>query len=302
VSFPLFSRPGAVAVVDDDPEFLAMLAGVLQRTWDCWFFCDPHQFLHHVESEAPLFEVDIGAQQQVVHRWAEGERLVPGILDYWTRSIERFALTRVCVVDRKMPLDGFEVLERLRFWDGYKLLLTGHVDNTEAVAAFNAGLIDKFLAKQSATLLQSLSAAIGTLQSKGMPRMDQIWRSTLSPYHAAMISRAPAARELASWTRERFVEYIVIGSPFGVLGVSAAGELGWIQLEEADAHHSPEISDALIRAEFGLAETVVSTRVRTLGDAGLRGAYFPLDWAPGGDRRDWTYRAWLKISLASLND
>jgi CheY-like chemotaxis protein len=294
VSFPLFSRPGAVAVVDDDADFLSMLAGSLQRSWDCRFFSDPHQFLRHVESDAPLFEVDIGAQQHVVHRWTEGGPLVPGILEYWTRSIERFALTRVCVVDRKMPLDGFEVLERLRFWDGYKLLLTGHVDNNEAVAAFNAGLIDKFLAKQSASLLQSLNAAIGTLQSKAMPRMDQIWRTTLSPHHAAILSRAPAARELASWVREKFVEYIVVGIPFGVLGVSAAGELGWIQLEEEGAHHSPEITDALIRAEFSLAEMTVSTRVRTFGESGLRGAYFSLDWAPGGDRRNWTYRAWLE--------
>jgi len=294
VSFPLFSRPGSVVVVDDDPDFLSMVASTLQRMWDCRFFSDPHQFLRHIESEAPLFEVDIGAQQQVVNRWAEGECLVPGILEYWTRSIERFALTRVCVVDRKMPLDGFEVLERLRFWDGYKLLLTGHVDNSEAVAAFNAGLIDKFLAKQSPSLLPSLVAAIGTLQAKPMQRMDQIWRATLSSHQAAILSRAPAARELASWTREKFVEYIVIGSPFGVLGVGPAGELGWIQLEEEDAHHSPEISDALIRAEFDLAQMAVSARVRTIGGAGLRGAYFSLDWAPGGDRRDWTYRAWLK--------
>jgi CheY-like chemotaxis protein len=293
MSISLFSRPGSVALVDDDPDFLAMLRPSLTQSWKCSFFTDAHEFLHYLEIEAPFFEADVWAQQQVVHRWIGGEPLVPGILSYWAKFTERFALTRVCVVDRQMPMDGFEVLDQLRCWHGQRLLLTGHVYDAEAVVAFNAGLIDKFVAKQSPSLGQSLNAAIATLQYKAMQRIDQIWRGTLSPAQNGILSDLPVARELASWAREKFVEHVVIGCPFGVLGVEQAGGLGWIQIILDREQPSSEVTDADIRAEFSMRETSQPTLVRCLGANGTRAAYFPLPWIPDA-RRDRTYQGWLQ--------
>src|SRR6185369_1746728 len=38
-------------------------------------------------------------------------------------------------------------------------------------------------------------------------------------------------RDLAGFAAKRWVEHIVIGSPFGILGMDAAGHVGWLQLE-----------------------------------------------------------------------
>ena len=41
MSFPLFHRPGVVVFVDDDPDYLEMLAQVLPRHWHIKLFLRP---------------------------------------------------------------------------------------------------------------------------------------------------------------------------------------------------------------------------------------------------------------------
>ena len=271
MSFPLFHRPGAVAFLDDDPDYLEMLALVLPRHWHVELFVRPVECINYLQQEPPFWEADAWNQQQLVESWRNGKPLIPQIMGYWSKYTERFALTRVCVIDYSMPgMDGLQALSELVDWPGSRVLLTGQADEQVAVRAFNRGLIDQFIAKQTPDISRRLIEAVEHLLRTPNARHAQTWRATLSPEQNALLRTPSVGRELASFASNRWVEHVVIGDPFGVLGMDAAGHVSWLQLE------TPEGLKAL--AELAELEGVSPSNVedirqgRQLTDLELRQA------------------------------
>jgi hypothetical protein len=102
MTFPLFHRPGTVVFLDDDPDYLEMLALVLPRSWHLKLFLRPTDAIAHLMQEPPFWEADAWNQQQLISLWREGKPLIPQILAYWSRYTERYALSRVCVVGTRI--------------------------------------------------------------------------------------------------------------------------------------------------------------------------------------------------------
>lgn len=247
MNFPLFHRPGTVVFLDDDPDYLEMLALVLPRQWHVKLFLRPAEFISYLQQEPPFWEADAWNQQQLVAHWREGRALIPQILGYWSKYTERYALTRVCVVDYSMPaMDGLQVLAELVDWPGSRVLLTGQADEQVAVQAFNRGLIDQFIAKQTPDISRRLVDAVEHLLSTPNARHAQTWRATLSAEQNALLRRASVGRDLGSFAAKRWVEHVVIGDPFGILGLDAAGRVSWLQLETPEG----------LKAQAELAELV----------------------------------------------
>lgn len=232
MSLHLFRRPGSIALLDDDPDYLEMLAMVLPRHWNIRLFVRPAQCIHHVMRELPQWEQDSWNQQLLVDLWRQGKPLIPQILAYWARAAERWSVTHVCVVDFSMPgMDGLQVLSELTDWPGARIMLTGQADERVAVGAFNRRLIDRFIPKQSDNVSERLAEALDELVERPHSRHDQIWRSTLRPEQQSSL-RAPGVPEaLQRLLARQWVEHVVIGEPFGVLGMDAGGRVGWLQLE-----------------------------------------------------------------------
>ncbi len=234
MSFPLFQRPGTVVFLDDDPDYLDMLSLVLPRNWHVLLFLRPQDCINHLQQEPPLWEADAWTQQEMVDQWREGMPLIPQILRYWGESTQRFSLAQVCVVDYSMPaMDGLQALGELVDWPGSRVLLTGQADEQVAVRAFNQGLIDQFIAKQTADISRRLIDAVEHLLATPNARHSQIWRSTLSPEQTALLRVPSISRDLTEFASKRWVEHITIGDPFGVLGIDATGRASWLQLEPA---------------------------------------------------------------------
>jgi CheY-like chemotaxis protein len=232
MSFPLFHRPGTVVFLDDDPDYLEMLALVLPRQWHVKLFLRPHECIHYLQQEPPFWEADAWEQQQLVVQWRAGKPLVPQILGYWSKYTERYALTRVCVFDYSMPaMDGLTALGELVDWPGSRVLLTGQADEQVAVRAFNRGLIDQFIAKQTPDISRRLIESVDHLLETPNARHAQIWRATLTPDQNALLRNTSVARDLAAFAAKRWVEYVVIGDPFGILGMDSQGNVSWLQLE-----------------------------------------------------------------------
>jgi len=235
MSFPLFHRPGSVIFLDDDLDYLEMLALVLPRHWHIKLFSRPVQCINYLQQEPPFWEADAWNQQQLVDHWREGRPLIPQILGYWSKYTERFALTRVCVVDYSMPaMDGLQVLGELVEWPGSRVLLTGQADEQVAVQAFNRGLIDQFIPKQTPDISRRLVDAVEHLLATPNARHSQIWRVTLDPEQNALLRIPSVGRDLSNFAAKRWVEHVVIGDPFGVLGMDSMGHVSWLQLETAD--------------------------------------------------------------------
>ncbi len=131
-----------------------------------------------------------------------------------------------------MPgMDGLETLSELVDWPGSRVLLTGQADEQVAVRAFNRGLIEQFIAKQAPDISRQLIDAVEHLLATPNARHAQTWRVTLGPEQNALLRMPSVGRELASLASRQWIEHVVIGDPFGVLGVDAAGRVSWLQLE-----------------------------------------------------------------------
>ncbi len=309
MSFAPFHRPGTVVFLDDDPDYLEMLALAMPRQWNLRLFQRPQACLDHLAGEPAAWEADAWRQQALVDRWRDGQPLLPQLLQYWSASAERHALTRVVVVDFSMPgMDGLQVLQRLQDWSGSRVLLTGQADEQVAVQAFNRGLIDQFIAKQMPDMARHLVHVVQRLLAQPHPRHVHTWRATLRPEHVAVLRLPGVGADLEELASRRWVEHVVLGDPFGVLGLDAAGTPVWLQLEQpsdlpalaetAESAGLPVSAVQEIRAGRQLANLEVAAalgQAPTLAEAfpvggtgHLLGALFPLAGTCGEG-----YAAWL---------
>jgi len=237
MTFPLYQRPGTVAFLDDDPAYLEMLAHVMPTDWPIKLFIDPMDCITSLRQQYPRWETDTWRQQDMIERSRNGQSLIHQILRYWAEDgTQRFELTRVLVVDYSMPaINGMQALSRLSDWPGSRILLTGQADERVAVTAFNQGLIEQFIPKQSSDVTRRLTDSIKRFLTLPVPNQNQMWRSTLTQEQYALLSSPVTARLLSSLIqKQRWVEYVVIGAPFGVLGLDADGQVAWLQLEHKD--------------------------------------------------------------------
>jgi CheY-like chemotaxis protein len=315
MTFPLFHRPGTVVFLDDDPDYLEMLALVLPRHWHLKLFLRPTDCIAHLLQEPPFWEADAWNQQQLIGLWREGKPLIPQVLAYWSRYTERYALSRVCVVDFSMPgMDGLQVLAELGDWPGARVLLTGQADEQVAVRAFNRGLIDQFIPKQTQDISRRLIEAVEGLLFTSHARHAQIWRSTLTQEQSALL-RAPGVDAwLTNFCLKHWVEHVVIGAPFGVLGMDATGKVAWLQLETrqglealaevaevagvpradlADIRAGTKLADIELRQALSSSHPVSLVNAFAVGEAGgLLGAVFSVE-TPNGPDPDNSYSRWL---------
>ena len=237
MTFPIYRRPGAIVFLDDDPDYLEMLADVMPIEWCVRLLSRPIACIEMLLGETPSVELDLWSQQEIINRWRDGGALIPQILAYWRlNGISRFSLARVCVVDYSMPaMSGLKVLSELTQWPGSRILLTGRADEQLAVMAFNSGLIQQFIPKQSPELRLRLTDAIRGLLSKPDQRFEQTWRATLSREQSLLISDQAISAELEKLAAEQdWVEHVVIGAPFGVLALNHSAKAIWLQLEPDD--------------------------------------------------------------------
>lgn len=232
--FPLYWRPGRVAFLDDDPDYLEMLAEVMPEDWAVSLFEQPAAFIRSLQQEPPLESTDEWQHRRMLERWRDGAALIPQFVEYWRQDGQaRYARHNVCVVDYSMPaMNGIEALDELVQWSGHRVLLTGRADEQIAVRAFNRGIIDQYIPKQSPDITERLISCVRELRALTSERLQQTWRNTLSWTQLQLMRDTSVAGALRAALDQRgCVEHFVIGDPFGVLALDAEGRSWWLQLE-----------------------------------------------------------------------
>jgi CheY-like chemotaxis protein len=259
--FPLYRRPGAVAFLDDDHDYLEMLAVVMPNDWFVHLMLRPVACIEMLLEETAIRELDRWRQQEIVNRWHQGTALIPQILKYWREDgVARFNLVQVCVVDYSMPaMSGLKVLDALAQWPGSRILLTGRADEQLAVTAFNLGSIQQFIPKQSPELRERLTDAVRSQLDKSTSSHDQIWRTTLTREQNLLLNAPVISVELAKLARKQgWVEHVVIGAPFGILALDSHAKAKWLQLEPSD--RLPELAEM---AESQGLDTLTIEQIRS---------------------------------------
>lgn len=114
-------------------------------------------------------------------------------------------------------------------------LLGGINDEVDAIQAFNAGLIHRYLSISSKTTQESINNAISKLHKDTCVEISNTIRGGLNrPQHELLTDphRAECIEQLI--TDQGWTEYIVIPTPFGILGTNNQ-QLQWLQLETSES-------------------------------------------------------------------
>ncbi len=231
MSFHLFRRPGSAFVLDDDEAYLRLLGAVLPPQWHVRLFNRTQACLAFLREEQEAWEQDCSLQELMVELWQQGRPLIPRLLGYWARHPGRYGLTHVGVMDHSMPgHNGLQLFAQLKPWHASRVLLTGQVDLRLAIDAFNHGLIDQYIPKQAPDAADRLAHALDLLADRCHDRHDLIWRVTIRPAQMALFRLEGAGKAMRRYMDRQWVEYVMLGDPFGVLGLDAEGRASWLQL------------------------------------------------------------------------
>jgi CheY-like chemotaxis protein len=250
LKLPLYHRSGSVLFLDDDIDYLEMLGMVVPTHLQVELYARPAVFLGRMRDEPARWESDAALHLLMIERWRQGHALAPQVLRYWGSNPARYQLAHTCVVDYAMPgTDGLKVLDTLLDWPGSRILLTGQADEQIAIQAFNRGLIDQFIPKQTADIAGRLLTTLVRLAQLPHPRLNTVWRTALQPAQQSLLQVPSVAQALLERAMRHWIEYVVLGEPFGLLGLDAGGQSHWLQLEPVSG--LPDVGDLARSAGLG---------------------------------------------------
>jgi CheY-like chemotaxis protein len=195
--------PVSAVFVDDNADFLHAMHGFFPDAPQYRFFADPHEALAHVASHAGRH----AAKSPVSgHAWSEFEKKGGNALgDDVMRDAARFEDIAALVVDCEMPgMDGIQFLSSVTDTACTKILLTGTADESHAVEAFNAGLIDYYLKKTDLAMTRKLSRVLAEAKQKYCAGHGHIGVHGVGSIYTREETRQ-VLDEIAA--RERIVEY-----------------------------------------------------------------------------------------------
>ena len=161
MSLPLFSYPATVVWVDDDPLFLATVTQLLKNSHTITFNSS-EQTIKFFRQYKPLLQkinfmrgyTEADSYDMLNHMPVDLN--INALKELYTNS-ERNGEVAVLVTDYNMPsMNGIDLCREFRSLPMKKILLTGAADYQQAVTAFNEGLIDCFIQKDSKTLAQDI--------------------------------------------------------------------------------------------------------------------------------------------------
>ncbi len=233
-SFPLYHRPGVIAVVTTDWDACESLLSKCYGHCPLRVFHSADSFLNCLQQEPPILDHDHWLHRQLLASAPGQAALIPAILDYWATQPERLNLTRACVVDDLMAgHDGLDILGELIGWRGLRILLTDDTSTEELISAVEMGMVDRLVAKTTDSSIDQLTTILSTQLSTPSARTQQLWASTLSVAQIDALQSPGIARVLLEFAQSHWVEWACIGEPFGILGLDAKGFASWLQLQEA---------------------------------------------------------------------
>ncbi|MDQ1817268.1 hypothetical protein RBA41_28580 [Massilia sp. CCM 9210] len=228
VQLPLYRHPTMTVVIDDDRSSVAVLDFQLEQSLAKTAFNRARAALHWVSD---IFSrVDPGGLQLLgfEDECGEGGTTAESDLEriyHFVGDPQRFSLPTVVVIDYAMPdMDGLEFCEAAADLPCKKIMFTARADASFAVAAFNRGLIHRFIRKQEPDALDQLEAAIDALQNTYFLDQSRSQAGQLDAHEFGFL-RDPAAAAMVKGLCDRygFVEYYLFTNPHGFLFFDAEG-------------------------------------------------------------------------------
>lgn len=218
---PVF-HPVSVVFLDDSPDFLYALRGLFPGAGTDRYFTNAAQALAFVASHEARQSARNPASGAA---WSEFEKRGGNALgEDVMADAARFGDIAALVVDYEMPeMTGVEFLAAAKDLACTRILLTATADESHAVEAFNAGLIDFYVKKSDPAMTRKLRGAIDDAKRKFCARRGHIGVHGVGAIYANR-RIADVLHEVA--LRERIVEYYWRPEQNAVLTFDAVGNAG----------------------------------------------------------------------------
>lgn len=284
--FP-YCHPTTVCFVDDNEAFLRSLRFELPDELAYRTFVMPEeaeQFLNRPVPLAPLAERCFRLHRD--NREHPGSAVLHLDLDLIEQEIrhrERFERVSVAVIDQAMPgRTGLELCERIRDPFLQRALLTGAADEETAVAAFNAGLIERFIPKQQDDPVGVTLTQVEALKEAYFARHSAHLLATLAIDPPGFLAEPAVGAHLRALMQAHgLVEYYLVSDPDGFLLLSRDGRPFRLVLQNAAQLAAQEHTAAAHGAPRRVREALAAGRAVASFAAAEPDGYF------GDDRLPW---------------
>ena len=241
-SIPTCYFPSTALFVDDSRDFLLNFVlqldeGVAYRTFD-----SPRKALDYIHNKRCELEL---VSQHCLSEYAQNKNCP---LTNYTINVDlaaihaevynphRFSEISVVVVDYAMPgMDGLEFCRRIENKNIKKILLTGQADEKLAIAAFNEGLIHRYIKKSDFNAAEQITKSIHELQLQYFQAMsDMVVRmlSVTSPSCLHDKNFAQFFRELRE--EHRVVEYYLVDNSGSFVMLDDDANVSFLIVKSAD--------------------------------------------------------------------
>lgn len=225
--------PTTVVFVDDDTNFLSVLKRHFNQPLYCYFE-DAHQAIQALAKHRANYWAD---NTSINHEMEEDGHsydvnIALSHLHQLPNNPKRFSTISVVVVDQSMPqMDGLDFCQAVKDKAVKKIMLTALSDYRLATEAFNKGFIDKFIVKDSPTMLEELQNAISELQAIYFHESSLGLLSLLKQTKACALN-SPSFEDLfnSCLLKSQAMEYYLLDSRGSYLFVNAQGKQSWLVL------------------------------------------------------------------------
>ena len=221
-----YFHPTTVVLVDDNESFLRSLTLDMPASLACHGFTHPEdalEFLNAPIDLPPLVDRCFSLarnddSQAVIH-------LDLSLIEQEINHLQRFRRVSVVLIDYAMPyVDGLQLCARMNDPYARRAMLTGVADEKQAVEAFNAGLIHRFIPKHRATAVETLVAFVAELEREYFHQYLERLRTALAiDPPGFLIDPSVAIQMRRLMQEERIAEYYLVNDPPGFLMLRANG-------------------------------------------------------------------------------
>lgn len=217
---PIFKYPTSTVLIDDESEFLNSVAALLNERNPITTFTNSKEAQAFI-LENEKFKPNISSFLNILPPDDIGEISIRLKYNELFKDIHNKAKTNnisTVIVDYDMPgLNGIELCKSLSDTNSVKILLSGSINDTKVIDAFNHGVVDYFISKHSPTLIEELNKLIDWSNELYFLKISSFVSQCLSlDYHrSSYLDTLQFIRFFKTFLMDKnIVEYYLI-SPYG---------------------------------------------------------------------------------------
>ncbi len=227
--FKAFYFNTEIVLTDDNEIFLNALNYKLSNNYHLNSFSDPYKALNYIVSN---YEDNLitNASNFVIEAINEDDESDHYSVDFskircLADNHRKNSVISVVIVDYSMPLmNGIEFCEKIAHLPALKIMLTGHVDFDIAISAFNRGVIDRFLVKDSKKMFYNITEGIDLMQKTFFEKQSFPLLSCLSANKNTLINSCEYSNHFKDIVKNlNAIEYYMLDALGSYLIISDQG-------------------------------------------------------------------------------